>query len=276
MDLDSAVAYAPDFTESATFSVDAAHALAARVHLYLKNYEEAITHARLAYTGHALMGIDEMLAGLAEPTDEWIWSIEYTPDDNSGYPTLGSFYDNRILGYSSMRADVDFLALIDTTIDLRKDWWERENDDWVLDQDGGQFVKFPHTSNQDMDACMFRSTEMYLIEAEALARSGQETMAQDALYIIQQRAKPTSSISTNTGQDLIDEILLERRIELIGEGHRLFDLNRLNQPLQRGSSAWPEVIKELPANDPLMIFPIPQDEIDANDNITDADQNEGY
>lgn len=275
-DLDSALEYAPSFSESATFSVDGGHALAARVHLYLKNYDRAIFHARTAYQNHPLMGIDEMLAGLAEPNAEWIWSIQYTPDDNSGYPTLGSFYDNRILGYSSMRADIDFLALIDPETDLRKDWWERADDDWVLNQDGGKFLKFPHTSNQDMDACMFRSTEMYLIEAEALARLERYEEAQDILWRIQERAKPTTSKSTQTGQDLIDEILTERRIELIGEGHRLFDLNRLNLPVQRGASAWPEVTKFLPANDPLLIYPIPQNEIDANDAIDQADQNEGY
>ncbi len=276
MDADSAIAYAPEFTESATFSVDAGHALAARVNLYLKNYAEAAAHARETYANHPLMSIDEMLEGIEEPRDEWIWSLEYTPDDNSGYPTLGSFYDNRTLGYSSLRADVDFLALIDINVDLRKDWWERDAGDWVLSQDGGKFTKFPQSSNQDQDEVMYRSTEMYLIEAEALARQGLWTLAQDALWFIQERAKPTSVKSTNTDQTLIDEILLERRIELIGEGHRLFDLNRLNMPLERGSSAWPEVLKDLPANDPLMIFPIPQDEIDSNPNISDAEQNEDY
>lgn len=275
-DLDSAMVHAPVFTESATFSLDAAHALAARVNLYLKNYPEAVTHARAAYADHPLMSIDEMLAGLQEPNDEWIWSLEYTADDNTGYASLGSFYDNRILGYSSMRADVDFLALIDVAVDLRRDWWERSGGDWVLSQDGGKFLKFPQSSSQDQDVVMFRSTEMYLIEAEALAMQNLWTEAQDALWNIQQRAKPTTAKSTNTGQSLIDEILLERRIEMIGEGQRLFDLNRLNMPLHRGSSAWPEVIKDLPANDPLLIYPIPKDEIDANPNISEAEQNEGY
>ena len=63
-------------------------------------------------------------------------------------------------------------------------------------------------------------------------------------------------------QELLDAILLERRIELAFEGQRLGDLQRLQQD-----------ITGLPYDDPSIAFPIPQDEIDANDNIQ---QNSNY
>lgn len=62
-------------------------------------------------------------------------------------------------------------------------------------------------------------------------------------------------------QDLIDTILLER-IELAFEGQRLADLQRLQQD-----------VTGLPFDDPNLAFPIPQDEMDAEENIT---QNPAY
>lgn len=41
------------------------------------------------------------------------------------------------------------------------------------------------------------------------------------------------TLSTNTGQALIDEIMVQRRVELWGEGFRFLDLKRLNLPLDR-------------------------------------------
>ena len=63
-------------------------------------------------------------------------------------------------------------------------------------------------------------------------------------------------------QALLDAILLERRVELTFEGERLFDLQRLQKDIQG-----------LPFDANVITFPIPQEEIDANPNIT---QNPAY
>ncbi len=63
-------------------------------------------------------------------------------------------------------------------------------------------------------------------------------------------------------QELIDAILLERRIELAFEGQRYHDLVRRNMDVSGD-----------PAGANNTIFPVPQREIDANSNIS---QNPGY
>lgn len=127
---------------------------------------------------------------------------------------------------------------------------------------------------------LMRTSEMYLIKAECEARGegGGETAAQQTLFEIQDRAQPSAVQSTNTGQDLIDEILMERRKELAGEGFRMYDILRLGIPLERPNITgpnWSDVMS-LPAYDDKMIFPIPEAEIDANTELTRSDQNPAY
>ncbi len=76
------------------------------------------------------------------------------------------------------------------------------------------------------------------------------------------------TLSTNTGQMLIDEIMVHRRVELWGEGFRWFDLKRLNLPLDRtGSnhkSSITNKVMTVAVDDNRWVWAIPQDEIDAN------------
>lgn len=127
---------------------------------------------------------------------------------------------------------------------------------------------------------LMRTSEMYLVKAECEARGegGGETAARQTLFEIQQRAQPSATVTTSTGQDLLDEILMERRKELAGEGFRMYDILRLGIPLERPNIPgpnWSDVMS-LPAYDDKMIFPVPEAEIDSNTEITESDQNPGY
>ena len=73
--------------------------------------------------------------------------------------------------------------------------------------------KFAFTS----DIPIVRSVEMQLIEAEAMARLGDETEAANLLYELQKNRDVNAIPSGNIGELLIDEILVERRKELYGE-----------------------------------------------------------
>jgi hypothetical protein len=115
---------------------------------------------------------------------------------------------------------------------------------------------------------------MYLIEAEARAQLDDAPGALTALNAVQSRAGATLTTTTDKAE-LLEAIALERRKELFGEGFHLLDILRRGETLERTDAAhWAPV--DLEAYDPLMIFPIPQAEIDANPNINEADQNEGY
>ncbi len=74
---------------------------------------------------------------------------------------------------------------------------------------------------------ILRLSEVYLNRAEAYAKFGQAGSEANALIDlnkIRQRAGLTSVSLTGTA--LVDEILLQRRLELSFEGHRWFDLKR--------------------------------------------------
>jgi len=80
-----------------------------------------------------------------------------------------------------------------------------------------------------------RVSEMYLTEAEAAAMQGHTQAAQAALNAVISKRIPGYSC-TLTGDALIQEIRLQRRIELWGEGFNFFDLKRWNLPIVR--RAW--------------------------------------
>ena len=75
-----------------------------------------------------------------------------------------------------------------------------------------------------------------------------------------------------SGSNLINEILLQKRIELWGEGCAWFDMKRLGVALERNYIGSNHVIAaaklDIPAGDPRFVFQIPQSEILANPNVT--------
>ncbi|HYO22671.1 MAG TPA: RagB/SusD family nutrient uptake outer membrane protein, partial [Flavisolibacter sp.] len=91
---------------------------------------------------------------------------------------------------------------------------------------------------------------------------------------LQKNRDPNAGASGNTGQALIDEILYERRKELYGEiGVGFLDIKRLGLPLVR-SVGHPLLYRlTIPGHSNLFTLKIPQAEIDANESLTEADQN---
>lgn len=127
---------------------------------------------------------------------------------------------------------------------------------------------------------LMRTSELILIKAECEARktSPDYAAAQDALFLIQQRASASAVKSVSTGVTLIDEIMMERRKELVGEGFAAVDLLRTGAPLNRPDVEGPKwsPFLTLPAYDWRMVFPIPEAEMDSNKSLGPSDQNPGY
>ncbi|WP_159019314.1 RagB/SusD family nutrient uptake outer membrane protein [Algibacter sp. L3A6] len=130
------------------------------------------------------------------------------------------------------------------------------------------------------DVIYMRSAEMVLIEAEAKAMIPDITGAQDALEILgSARDSAFDKTAFTTQAALMDEIKWQRRVELWGEGFSYHDQIRWDEGLDQTNSGASEVlyqdgfIVEKPSLNDEWIFKIPQSEIDANPNITEADQN---
>lgn len=115
--------------------------------------------------------------------------------------------------------------------------------------------------------------EMYLVAAEAYLKAGDNPKALARLNEVHQRA----GLPALTGTITIDDILDENACENFGNEARWMDLRRTQTLVTRctkynhemGNKAAQYIGKKL-------LRPIPQAAIDANDQLTLADQNPGY
>ena len=139
------------------------------------------------------------------------------------------------------------------------------------EEDGWFTSKFSHrTMVGDADYPLARTAEAYLIKAECEAQNGgNAALAKSVLNALQEARGATPTEAT------LENIYMERRKELYGEGFRLHDIKRLHQPLDRSKDPehWADV-KTLPADSPRFMLPIPQNEMLYNKALTAADQNE--
>jgi starch-binding outer membrane protein, SusD/RagB family len=122
------------------------------------------------------------------------------------------------------------------------------------------------------DYVYMRVEEMYLLNAEANARAGMDAPARTSLKaLLDNRIPDTSYIDALSGQALQDEIYLQTRIELWGEGKSFLAMKRNKATTVRGLNHLSFVGVPIPYNDERMQFEIPLDEIQNNPFV--ADQN---
>lgn len=285
-DLDAAIplleGYKP--TSISHFSQAVACGLKARVAMAQQDYAVAANYAKQAITiaeqnGARLMSGDELYNGFADistKTKEALWAALTLSDQTVNYY---SFYALISWNYNSepVRTGAKQISswLYDqmSTTDLRRAWWDETGTEPLPTANYKAYTysqrKFAARSTGDAvgNVAFMRLAELYLTAAEALARNGQDADAQQLLAQFAVTRDPNYTTSTNTGQALIDEIMIHRRIELWGEGFRFYDLKRLNEPLDRkGTNFNPGfcMILQAPASDPRWQWAIPKDEVDAN------------
>ena len=251
---------ADDTSSIYNFNKTSAKALLARVHLYMGNWAEANTLAtEVIGSGYSLVSNTNYVASWAQATTtESIFSIANTATDMGGSYAITYLY-----GRPRFKATMNLFDAIDAN-DVRKNLIA-----------AGKVLKFPSYATRDDNTPILRVSEMYLIQAEAMAELGMDSEAQTAVNMILSRANPLAAPYAETGQALKDVIQDERRKELMFEGHRIFDLTRTKRSFVKYSTAAENPINvNYPSN--LTILPIPQSEIDANNNISESDQNAGY
>ncbi len=115
---------------------------------------------------------------------------------------------------------------------------------------------------------LFRYAEVLLLAAEAYNQSGNDPAARTELNKVRQRAGLADIAATTTGGDLFDAIVNEKFLELAHEGQRFWDLVRWNRAATELAGTGYTSKNDL--------FPIPQTEIDKNNELSDSDQNAGY
>ncbi len=117
---------------------------------------------------------------------------------------------------------------------------------------------------------VYRYADVLLMEAEALNELGRTAEAEAPLNIVRSRAG-LPAVSNKTQEEMKEIIIHERRIELAFEGHRWFDLIRIDN----GDYAlkFLKSLGKVNVNKNRLLLPIPQLEMDSNPMMT---QNPGY
>ena len=131
----------------------------------------------------------------------------------------------------------------------------------------------------DANVPVIRLSETYLIAAEAAVKVGDNDKAVQYLDAIVSRANPSRSVSGTVVT--LDDVLLERRKELVAEGHRMFDVIRNGRTVLRLDEQDSRLTgtrhfaadKEYDWSFYKLILPVPKAEMDANPNMV---QNPGY
>ena len=125
-------------------------------------------------------------------------------------------------------------------------------------------------ANKSNFAHAFRLPEAYLNLAEAAAKDGDDETALWALNELRQKRFTTEAykaVSGISGNDLVEKVRLERRLELCFEAHRWFDLKRYGMaPI---SHTWKENGQpvqgySLAEKDPFYALPISDEVLDMN------------
>lgn len=269
-------------------NVDVAIGLRARIALTMQDYANAIKYANMLISSgkYPLMDQATYQKGFNDATimSEEIWASMPTADQGD---TFGSYFAQ--IAYNAntsfMRANPKRInsTLYDkiSATDVRKKMWEPTPTVDNFPLPASTFARQNYMSRKFAvkaaggtlgDVPLLRSSEMYLILAEAYAKSNQEQLAQDALYDFAKVRDLSATKSNQTGQSLIDEILIHRRVELWGEGFRFLDLKRLNLALNRNEvpnyvSGSVNNLMEVPAGDDRWQYLIPRTEMESNPNI---------
>lgn len=263
-------------------SLKAVKGLLSRVYLYQGNYQLARQRAEeciaLGTTVMPRTAVANFWQDGYVANQEELFTIRLTQQDNI---QLGVGFNQLLSGeiFSEFVGDRSFVQLY-TTQDIRRNVY------FTQSSTNGQVYFHVNKYFRDLanlrwvDGKYIRMSEVYLNLAEAAYRLGDNATALTAVNMIRSNRYNNFSNPNETGQALLDAIMLQRRLELAMEGDRFFTLKRLGLPLQRsglghladgtGNIASPQTV---PANDHRWQMPIDQQTINLNNNIV---QNAGY
>lgn len=280
-----------------------AYGIRARVNLTMGNWAAAAADAQSAIDNSDAVPSALATAGrpafwtITEP--DWMWGIIVAETDDivdSGivnYPShMGSFN----WGYCWYNGGKQINKALYNTIsdtDVRKGWFLgpdgtsanlTDDENWFM-KDYVEYppytqCKFAPYKNElatDMNANdipLMRIEEMYLILAEAKAMSGADGKSELEKFITTYR-DPDYTCEATSPADIQNEVWRHRRIEFWGEGLSWFDIMRLGKDVDRRGAGYPDehTIYNIPAGSPILLWRIPEKEIEANKQITESDNN---
>jgi hypothetical protein len=234
-----------------------------------------------------------------------LWGSQIIAEQTDGYQSFFGHMDASTSFYAetSRKCISSWLYNQMSDNDVRKNKW------WLgpIQEDAGigpelsynQFkFQFSDPTSALGDLIYMRHEEMMLIKAEAMCMQGKYPQAKSVLNELMAERNPDYDISSLTNSNtlttsdpngpttpangsvtLLDEIILQRRIELWGEVGRIMDIKRLKTGFSRNFAGSNHPDKLLTRNTldpeyPDFVMAIPQSEFDGNKNMNEnTDQN---
>lgn len=286
-----------------------AYGLKSRVALVQEDWDTAAKAAAEAKKkpGMKLMGAADLMDGFNTVTNgEWMWGSEVIDSQSTNWYSFFNHMDADAGGHaeSARKLGSSWLYAMIEEGDVRKQWFKKPtglpaNEEPKLGSDVSYVqtkFRIKTKGSWAADYIYMRGVEMYLNEAEALCQQGEYGEARTLLQTIgdiryedgsyaERLAKRTDSkeLTLRSSESmevktLMDEIILQRRIELWGEGFRVFDIMRLKTGFVRD---FPDIKTNHPVafdnTDPESwewIMMIPMTEFNSNNSLDyDRDQN---
>jgi len=242
-------------------------ALKTRVYLSMGRYSDVITTADRIVSKTApftaTTGVQHVLSPSvtnvfpSQTTTESILSFPFTAQNTPGTQNqLGNYY---LPNLPQSAGGTGEFYLNANGILANPAWAANDTRrvNWVTVYNGASYLKKYSSPTPFLDpAPVIRYAEVLLNLAEARSRVNG---ANDAQALALLNAVRTRSNGTAYTQATVDNILLERRIEFLGEGIRNFDIMRLNATIPGKGN-----ISAVPPGTPRYIWPIPSTEIATN------------
>lgn len=281
-----------------------AYGLRARINLTMENWTAAAQDAESAInsTSATPYTINELKRPAFDTSTDnaWMWGILIAESDRvvtTGTCNFPSHMGSLNYGYAWYAGGRQINKALYNSIpetDVRKGWWLNEamsspnlneEEQELVEYYFGPYtqVKFApyndeiETSTNACDIPLMRVEEMYLIKAEGEAMSGNVTGAKATLEsFLQGYRDPEYTCNASSSEAMQDEIYRQRRIELWGEGMNWFDVMRLNKGVDRRGAGYPNAssVFNIQSGDPILLWRIPEKEIQANPALSNEDNNE--
>lgn len=266
-----------------------AQQLLARVYLYSGQWDLAFDTAKevidgATAAGYRLFTKEEYVSRAAWKTKnlaEGLFAFQFNATSQSGATCVPFLLNDKSDGYNDYVYSKRFYELWDPA-DIRKESVTKvlrigtdPLDSYYCVKYGG-IMESSEGKVSEANISILRLTESYLIAAEAsthLSDATKKSLGVGYYNAIHTRAGLTAKASIT-----LDDVLTERRFELVGEGHRKFDLLRNNLKIIRNPEDadiqhFVNEISEASGNATIdwnsfnSIYPIPRSEMDANPNI---------
>jgi len=264
----------------------AVNGLLSRVHLYMGNWNECISASTAA------LGATPNLPSRTDFPSIWtdatnngvLFKIVNTTLDNINTPGVNYYQTVGGLIRSEYVCEYNLRQLYLTTDIRNSTYIQTSLYNGVLQNHVIKYATRPGQVAGVVDYKALRTAEVILNRAEAYYRLGgiaNETLALSDVNLLRANRYSPNSPLVLTGQPLLDEILLQRRLELAFEGDRFWDLKRRNESVSRNNVSGDRadgtgvryIFTTLTAGDYRFQLPYPSTEINFNSNFK---QNPGY